>query len=110
MIAVALREWLVQQEHPEITFRPTTAGHRRAALAGGPKVSTIAKVWLDHNSTERSPAIVADYLSLPTVRVEAALSYWAEHRDEIDRELAEEDAAARVEHAAWLRRQELNAL
>lgn len=73
-------------------------------------MSTIAKVWLDHNSTERSPAIVADYLSLPTVRVEAALSYWAEHRDEIDRELAEEDAAARVEHAAWLRRQELNAL
>lgn len=98
------------QAHPRIRFVATNTGERRAALLCGPQVWTVAESWLQHPAEERSPQALAETLDLPAVDVEAALSYWAEYRDEVDRVIeiheADQDAALR----AWQQRRALGAL
>lgn len=110
VVVGAVREWLRMQAHPGILFVTTVTGERRAALAVGPQVWTVAESWLQHDKNERSVAVVADALGLSTVDVEAALAYWADYREEIDelitRHRADQDAAL----AAWERRLALDAV
>jgi len=106
----AVREWLRMQAHPGIVFVATVDGERRAALAVGPQVWTVAESWLQHDTGDRTPAQVADALGLAVIDVETALAYWAEYRDEIDTVISRHHAAQDDALAAWERRRTLDAL
>lgn len=110
VVVGALREWLRMEAHPGIVFVATTTGERRAALAAGPQVWTVAEAWRQHDAQQRDIPALADVLGLAVIEVEVALRYWAEHREEIDelldRHHREQDEAL----AAWERRRALDAL
>ncbi|MBI2168636.1 MAG: hypothetical protein HYU28_03920 [Actinobacteria bacterium] len=108
----ALAERLIDEglrsgRHPLITFRDGPAG-RRAGLVGGPDVWEVVSALTGGDvPREKRVERVADLLGLRTAQVEAALAYYAEFTDEIDVEIAENDAAADEWEAAWRRQQEL---
>jgi len=110
VIVGAVREWLRMQTHPGIVFVTTIDGERRAALAVGPQVWTVAESWRQHEANVRTPAVVADALGLAVVDVETALAYWAEFRDEIDSLISRHHAAQDDALAAWERRRALDDL
>jgi hypothetical protein len=60
VVVVALQEWLRMQEHPGVVFVPSGAGERRAALAGGPQVWTVAESWHQHDKKRRNAEVLAD--------------------------------------------------
>lgn len=110
VVVGAVREWLRMQAHPGVVFVTTVNGERRAALAVGPQVWTVAESWLQHDKDERSAAAVADALGLSVADIETALAYWADYREEID-ELIERHHASQDEAlAAWERRRALDAV
>ena len=110
VIAQAVDEWLRLQAHPQIRFVTPVAGMRRAALVDGPEVWSVAEAWLQFRESDRTVAAVAEATGLRTGQVEAALSYWADNRDEIDGviDFIHEQQAA--EYEAWCRRQALDVL
>jgi hypothetical protein len=110
VVVSAVREWLRMQAHPGIVFVTTAEGERRAALAAGPQVWTVAEAWLQHAAEDRTPAAVADAVGLTLVDVETALAYWAEFRAEIDSEISRHHAAQNDALAAWERRRELDVI
>lgn len=110
VVVVALREWLRMQEHPGIVFVTTGTGERRAALAGGPQVWTVAEAWQQHDKGRRDADVVADALGLSRHEVETALAYWADNRDEIDEQVTRHQAEQDEALAAWERRRSLDAL
>lgn len=110
VVVEALREWLRMEAHPGIVFVKTTTGDRRAALATGPQVWTVAEAWQQHPAGPDRSTEVADALGLTVRDVETALAYWAEYREEVD-DLVERSHAAQDEAlAAWERRQALDAV
>lgn len=108
VVVEALREWLRMQAHPVIYFVRIVTGERRATVVGGPQVWTVAEAWQQHDAAERSPSRVAHSVGLTPHQVEAALRYWADHRDEIDdilhRHADDQDSAL----DAWERRRALD--
>jgi hypothetical protein len=97
-------EWLRMRAHPGIVFVTAEGGDRRAALAVGPQVWTVAEAWLQHDKDERTAAVVADAVGLTAADVENALAYWADYRDEIDGLIARHHASQDEALAAWERR------
>jgi len=110
VVVSAVREWLRMQAHPGIVFVTTVTGERRAALAVGPQVWTVAEAWLQHDQEERTPAVVAEALGLAAVDVDNALAYWANYRDEIDDLISRHRASQDEALAAWERRRALDAV
>jgi hypothetical protein len=110
VVVSAVREWLRMQAHPGIVFVTAVSGERRAALAVGPQVWTVAEAWQQHEQAERTSAAVADALGLTVADVEAALSYWADYREEIDDLVDRHHASQNEALAAWERRRALNAV
>jgi len=110
IIAEAVVEWLRLQDHPAIRFVTPVAGVRRAAISDGPEVWSVAEAWLQFEESERNVPAVASAIGLRPDQVEAALSYWADNRDEIDNLVDQIHRAQEDGHAAWLRRQALDAL
>lgn len=109
VVVRALHEWLRMEAHPGIVFVPTTTGERRAILAAaGPQVWTVAEAWLQHESSERTPMVVADALGLRSQDVEIALAYWADNRQEIDELVSRHQADQDEALAAWERRRALD--
>jgi uncharacterized protein (DUF433 family) len=98
------------QTHPGVVFVPTVTGERRAALAVGPQVWTVARAWLQHDKGERTPAILADALGLSAADIEAALGYWADYKDEIDELISRHRASQDEALAAWQRRRAIDAI
>jgi hypothetical protein len=98
------------QAHPGIIFVTSESGDRRAALAVGPQVWTVAEAWLQHERDERTAAVVADAVGLTAADVENALAYWADYRDEIDELIARHHASQDEALAAWERRRLLDAV
>lgn len=98
------------QAHPRVRFTAVETGERRAVLVDGPQVWTVAEAWLAHEPAERTAEIVGDAVGLPPAAVEAALAYWADHRDEIDAQVAGHQAQQDEALAAWERRRALNDL
>lgn len=96
-----LREAIAVAEHPGIVFRDGPAG-RRAALVGGPDVWEVIETFLDE---ARDLSATAQYLKLPVGLVQAAISYYADHRGEIDDWIARNAAIAEQAEAAWRRQQ-----
>ena len=68
---------------------------------------TIAEAWLAHEPADRSPWAVSDAVGVPVMLVEAALAYWADHRNEIDVVISRHHRAQDEALAAWERRQAL---
>jgi hypothetical protein len=110
VVVGAVEEWLRMQAHPGIVFVTAEGGERRAALAVGPQVWTVAEAWLQHDKDERTAAVVADAIGLTTADVENALAYWADYRDEIDELIAWHHASQDDALAAWERRRTLDAV
>ena len=108
VVVGAVREWLRMQAHPGIVFVPTVSGERRAALAVGPQVWTVAEAWQQHDKDERTAAVVADAVGLSAADVETALAYWADYRDEIDELISRHHASQDEALRAWERRQALD--
>jgi hypothetical protein len=108
VVVGALREWLRMEAHPGVVFVTTNTGDRRAALAAGPQIWTIAEAWQQHAPEERTPGIVADTLGLTVRDVETALGYWADERAEIDDLIARHQSAQDEALAAWERRRALD--
>jgi hypothetical protein len=96
-VVQAVDDWLRMQEHPQLRFVTTNTGERRAKLIDGPEVWTVAEAWQDHALGDRRVSVVADATGLTAFQVQAALDYWADHREEIDslveRQLAAQQAA-----------------
>ena len=100
-------EGLRMEAHPGVVFREGPTG-RRAVLVGGPEVSDVIGAVIGGDvpvAQRRSRAVELMGLSLPVV--DAALTYYVDHTEEIDAELAERNRAAAEAEAAWRRQQEL---
>ena len=110
VVVGAVREWLRMQAHPGIVFVAAVSGERRAALAVGPQVWTVAEAWQQHDKGERTAAVVADALGLTAADVEVALAYWADYRDEIDELISQHHASQDEALHAWERRRALDAV
>jgi uncharacterized protein (DUF433 family) len=83
-----LGEGLHTERHPLIVFRAGGSGRRRAALVG-----TRLYVWQIIDTVRgsgNSVAEAAQYLELPKQHVQAAVDYYADFKDEVDEDRAEE--------------------
>jgi hypothetical protein len=65
---------------------------------------------MQHQKAERSVEVVAAATGLRPDQVEAALSYWADNRQEIDSLIARIQAAQDEAYAAWQRLRDLNSV
>jgi hypothetical protein len=96
-----LEEAIAVAEHPGIVFRDGPAG-RRAGLVGGPDVWEVIETFLDE---AHDAVAAARYLALPIGLVQAAVSYYADHREEIEAWIARNAVIAEGAEAAWRRQQ-----
>lgn len=100
-------EGLRIDRHPGIVFRDGPSG-RRAGLARGPDVWEIAALIKHLGVTgQRAVAAAARASGLSVRDVRTAVAYWAEHREEVDREVESADAESRDLEARLRTQQEL---
>jgi|SRR5208282_531549 len=100
-------EGLRMADHPGVIFKEGPTG-RRAALASGPDVWEIVKFLREVD--ERGPAALdaaAEVFAVDASRISAAVSYYGDHLDEIDAEIAQADDASERAEAAWRVQQQL---
>ncbi len=93
-----LEESLRREDHPLIRFADGPSG-RRAALVG--KVLDVWEVIATVRDNDNDPDETAAYLSIPVGLVQAAIAYYGDYRDEIDAEIALNDAEWERGYAAW---------
>ncbi|HLI02262.1 MAG TPA: hypothetical protein VKV06_15845 [Acidimicrobiales bacterium] len=100
-------EGLRTRRHPLIGFRDGAAG-RRAYVGGGPDVWEVIGDLLggDVPPAQRVQRAV-ELFGLQRVQVQAALSYYAEYTDEINRLVEANNRAATLAELLWRRGQEL---
>jgi hypothetical protein len=100
-------EGLRSEAHPMVHFRSGPNG-RRPVLLGGPEVVDVIGtiVGADVPGDARR-ARSADLLGISEWMVDAALAYYAEFTEEVDRDLAERVRLADEAEAAWRRQREL---
>jgi len=100
-------EGLRMAEHPGIVFRPGSAG-RRPALAGGPDVWEVIRLFLQlDEGGEAAIARTATLAALTPDQVQVALRYYAAYQDEIDEWIRIVDEESDRAQAAWAREQAL---
>lgn len=89
------------ENHPGVVFKDGPTG-RRAAVVGGPDVWEMVRALRDIDERgEAAVAAVAELTNLPVSRVRVAMRYYADFRDEIDAEIAQNDAEAAAALRAW---------
>lgn len=73
-------------KHPTIIFRTTAMGRRATVLAAHPRLQVIDVIgtW---RAEKQDRTRTARYLGLGEDEVEAVLRYYAEFKDEVDRDL-----------------------
>lgn len=98
-----LKEGMRHDAHPLIHFRDS-AGGRRPSLPGSRL--GVADVITTIRQNNGSVAEAADYLEVPREQIEAAVSYYADYKSEIDAEIEQAEAIAREERERWQRQQE----
>jgi uncharacterized protein (DUF433 family) len=79
-----VEEGLRHDAHPLIQFLDGPSGRRASLLGRGLDVWEVIATIRDNNG---SMAEAAEYLQLPAGLVEAAVAYYGEYQDEIDREI-----------------------
>lgn len=100
-------EGLRMAAHPGVVFRDGPAG-RRPSLIAGPDVAEVVSV-IRHLGASDEEAVVeaARWLEIPTSAVRAAIDYYAEFMNEVDRDLARRDAQTRRAREQVARRNDL---
>lgn len=93
-----VEEGLRMDEHPLVRFADGPAG-RRARLAGTGK--DVWEVVATVRDGDNDLAAAAEYLAIPLGLVQAAVTYYGAHRDEIDDLIADNEQEAAAAHAAW---------
>jgi len=88
-VALLVEEALRMAEHPQIDFRDSIIGRHAYVKGSGLAVWEVAMVA---RRLDWDAAKVADYLNWPLVRAQAVLNYARDYREEIDAELADNDA------------------
>jgi uncharacterized protein (DUF433 family) len=79
-----LEEGLRHDAHPLVQFLDGPSGRRASLVGRGLDVWEVIATARDNDG---SLTQAADYLQVPVGLIEAAVSYYGEHRDEIDREI-----------------------
>lgn len=100
-------EGLRMADHPGVIFKDGPAG-RRAALAHGPDIWEIVKFLREVD--ERGPAALdaaAEVFAIDQNRIATAVSYYGDHRAEVDAEVDAADEASAHAEEAWRVRQQL---
>jgi hypothetical protein len=96
--ALLVEEGLRMDAHPGVVFREGPAG-RRACLASGPDVWEVIRAVRSARAAEADLEsdevleIVAENTNLPPSALQVAVGYYGEYADEIDRQIADADAA-----------------
>ena len=91
-------EGLRQADHPLVRFVDGPSG-RRAALVG--RGLDVWEVIATVRDSKNDLAETASYLEIPVGLVEAAVNYYGEYRDEIDEEIALNQAEWERGYGAW---------
>lgn len=98
-----IEEGLRMRRHPGIVFRDGVAG-RRPALADGPQVWVIARVFRDQEGTfDQKVRTTCELTDQPEHKVRDAVMYYMDFRAEIDEWLDRLDREAERAHATWVR-------
>lgn len=98
-----LSEGLHTERHPLIAFRAGASGLRRPAVIGTRLYvwQVISTVRASQNSVQEA----AEYLALPPSHVQAAVDYYADFTEEVDRDREQEREIETREHERWERSQ-----
>jgi uncharacterized protein (DUF433 family) len=84
-----IEEGLRHDDHPLIHFLPSAGGRRSVVLGTGLDVWEVIATVRDNDN---DIAATASYLEIPVGLVEAAVAYYGEYGDEIDRQIADNEA------------------
>jgi uncharacterized protein (DUF433 family) len=84
-----VEEGLRHDAHPLIQFLDGPSGRRASLVGRGLDVWEVIATIRDNDG---SIALATDYLQVPAGVVEAAVAYYGEYRDEIDREIEVNEA------------------
>lgn len=100
-------EGLKMAAHPGVVFRDGPAG-RRPSLIAGPDVAEVVSL-IRHIGASGAEVIseAASWLEIPLSSVRAAVDYYAEFTDEVDRDVTRREAHARRAREHDLRRDDL---
>ncbi|MGQ0632348.1 MAG: DUF433 domain-containing protein [Sporichthyaceae bacterium] len=98
-----LAEALRMERHPLIRFRTGAARRREPMLVGTRLLVRDVLATVRAHGNHRAAAV--EYLGVPPRTVDAAIAYYAEHRDEIDADTAWAEQIAHDERARWERQQ-----
>jgi len=93
-----VEEGVRHDDHPLIHFLPGVVGRRSVVLGTGLDVWEVIATVRDN---ENDLAQAASYLGIPLGLVEAAVNYYGEYRDEIDEQIADNEAEYERGYAAW---------
>jgi len=100
-------EGLRMEAHPGIVFRPGPSG-RRAALMRGPDVWEVVGLLRSLDiSGEAAIVEAARWLGLAEAQVRAALGYYGAFPDEVDSQVAANQAASEQAEREWETQQRL---
>ena len=100
-------EGLRMQAHPGVVFRDGPTG-RRAGLAAGPDVWEIIDILRGlQGSVDQRVTAAAAQLGLTETQARSASRYYAEFTDEINAEIADNNATAEREMAIWNKERQL---
>lgn len=100
-----LGEALRTERHPLIRFRTGAAGRREPFVVGTRLLVRQIVSQVEDSNTESA----AEYLALPVPTVRAALSYYADFRDEVQADHAWADQVEADERRRWERQQATSA-
>jgi uncharacterized protein (DUF433 family) len=91
-------ESLRREDHPLIRFADGPSGRRAALVGRGLDVWEVIAVVRDNDN---DPKETAAYLAIPVGLVQAAIAYYGEYLDEINAEIALNEAESERGYAAW---------
>lgn len=98
-----LAEALRTERHPLIRFRAGAARRREPMLVGTRLL--VRDIVGNVRAHQNDPGAAAAYLGVSPRVVAAAIAYYADHRAEVDADMAWADAVAADERARWERTQ-----
>jgi len=92
-------EGLRREAHPLIRFADGPSGRRAALVGSGLDVWEVIDTV---RQNKNDPAEAAAYLEIAPRLVQAAVAYYGEYREEIDAEIALNEAEYERGYAAWI--------
>ena len=91
-------EGLRHEDHPLVRFADGPSGRRAALVGSGLDVWQVIEIVRDNDN---DPEEAAAYLEIPVGLVQAAVAYYGDYSEEIDAEIALNQAEWERGYAAW---------